>query len=295
MRDIVDLHLHTNASDGELSPEELVDLAISRGLKAIAITDHDTVEGVQIAFNYSAGKDIEIIPGIEISCKEKKLGFDQVHILGLFINFKDKSLLEMTQRIKQNRTKQKRQMINKLNELGFDISFSEVKELVKFSFGRPHIAAVLLKKYPNKFSSVQDVFNRYLGVGKPAYVEIREITRVIDAIKIIKKSKGIPILAHPGAYNFEDSLELIDYFLSLGGKGIETYYPYDKVYSISHEESNKKINFYNKVAKEKNLVVSGGSDYHGSIRPTNLAEIEIPYSVVERLKEKRKNMYHRIS
>jgi len=290
MKRLVDLHLHTNASDGELSPEGLVDSAISRGLKAMAITDHDTVDGIRTALDYSADKDIEVIPGIEISCKEREHGFDEVHVLGLFIDFRDKSLLEMTQRIKQNRIEQKRQIIKKLNGLGFDIDFSEVKDSVKFSFGRPHIAAVLLKNYPDRFSSVQDVFDRYLKVGKPAYIEIKEITRIVDAIKIIKKSKGIPILAHPGVYKPEDSLELIDYFLGLGGEGIETYYPYDKVYSISPEASKKKIDFYNKVAKEKNLLVSGGSDYHGSIRPTNLGEIEIPYSVVEKLKEKRKNI-----
>ncbi len=285
MKDLVDLHLHTNASDGDLSSEGLVDLAISRGLKAMAITDHDTVDGIRTALDYSAKNDIEVIPGIEISCKEKERGFDEVHVLGLFIDSKNKSLLEMTQRIKQNRIEQKKQIIGKLNELGFDIDFSEVKDSVKFSFGRPHIAAVLLKNYPDRFDSIQDVFDQYLKVGKPAYIGIREITRIADAIKIIKESGGIPILAHPGVFRQEDSLELIDYFLGLGGKGIETYYPYDKVYSISPEDSNKRINFYNKVAKEKNLLVSGGSDYHGSIRPTDLGEIEIPYSVVEKLRE----------
>lgn len=282
----IDLQSHTTASDGEFSPQKIVDLAIKRNINALAITDHDTVDGVGPAIEYAKDKDIEIVPGIEISCSEIKHGFKKVDVLGLLIDYNKRSLFELTKRIKAARINQKREIIKKLNKLGFDISFEEVIKDVKWSFGRPHLAKVLLEKYPNEFTSIKDVFDRYIGENRPAYVERKDRVTLKDAIKIIKKSNGISILAHPGVFKKEDSIELIHIFMNLGGDGIETYYPYHIIcpdLKIDKGGNKKMIDFYRKIAKSKKLLESGGNDFHGSYRDT-MGEIFIPLKVLENLK-----------
>jgi 3',5'-nucleoside bisphosphate phosphatase len=281
---MIDLHIHTNASDGELSAKELVDVAIENDLKIIAITDHDTIDSVQEATDYAKGKDIEIVQGIEIRTNDPKFDYQNIDIIGLFVDSQNRELIEFTDKIKKERTIQKKKMIEKLQELGLDINFEEVAKTVNGSFGRPHIARILLKKYP-EFSSVQEVFDKYMSKGKPAYVHREYNVGIGEAIEIIKKSGGIPILAHPGIFNKKMSVELINYFLSLGGLGIEVYYPYDKICSISSEESQKKIEFYKKLADEKNIVISGGSDYHNKSRGSSLGKIKIPLFVVDELRK----------
>ena len=172
---MIDLHIHTNKSDGVLSPEEVVDIAIEKGIKAIAITDHDVVDGVSEAIEHAKGKSIDIIPGIEIGCDESDNGFKEIHVIGLFVDYKNKDLIRFTEEIKNQRRNQKREMINKLNKLGYAISFDEVAKSVKGAFGRPHISKMLIKKYPDQFSSIQEVFGKLVGVGKPAYVDRKKI------------------------------------------------------------------------------------------------------------------------
>lgn len=220
----IDLHIHTNCSDGDFSPEEIVNLAVKRGLKAIAITDHDTVEGVGRAVNYSFGKGIEVIPGIEITCNEKSLGFVNVHVIGLFINQKNK-------------------------EIG------------------------KLKYSPQKRSGKSE----------------QDTLRISKAIGIIKKGGGLAFLAHPGAYGRGDSIELIGLFLKMGGDGIETIYPYDKVFPDDYDKkrTNETIKFFIKVAKEKNILQTGGSDFHGRIRDISLGEIDVNYDMLEAIKKKK--------
>ncbi len=281
----IDLHIHTNKSDGELSPKEVVDLAIKKGLRAIAITDHDVVDGVQEAIEYAKDKDIEIIPGIEIGCDESDIGFKEVHVVGLFVDHKNKDLVKFTDGIKNQRINQKKNMIDKLQKLGYDITFEEVAKSVGGAFGRPHISKLLIEKYPEQFSSIKDVFDRYLGVGKPAYVDRGNKNTMKDAISIIKKAGGISFLAHPGVYKKEDSMELIKVFKSLGGNGIETYYPYHIIcpgLKIDEEENLKMIGFYQNVLKSMNLLESGGSDFHGSDRDT-FGNVRIGRDVLERL------------
>jgi len=281
---MIDLHMHTTASDGELSVKELIDMAIKTNLETIAITDHDTIDNIQESIDYAKGKNVEIVPGIEIRTNDPKYNYDNIDVIGLFVDHKNRELIEFTKKIKKERITQKKKMIEKLQKLGFDISFEEVAKTVKGSFGRPHIARVLLKKYP-KLSSVQEVFDKYLSIGKPAYAQRELNIKIEECINIIKKAGGIPILAHPGIYNVEYSIELINYFLSLGGLGIEVYYPYDKICSISLDESRRKVDFYKKLADEKGIVISGGSDYHNEGRGSSLGKIEIPNLIVDRLKK----------
>lgn len=281
----IDLHTHTNASDGEFPPEKLIDLAIKSGLKTIAITDHDTINSCQKAVECAKNRDIEVIPGIEISCYEEEKGWVEIHILGLFVDYKNSELIRFCQNIKEERIKQKKKMIKKLQDLGFDITFEEAIKSAGYSFGRPHLAKILIQKYPNKFPNTKEVFNQLLGKGKSAYVERSDKIRIKEAIGIIKKAEGIPILAHPGVYEKEDAFTLIDCFIQSGGQGLETYYSYDLVNGLTKEESDKKNRLFRKYAEEHNLLQSGGSDFHGEIRKTvKLGQLEIPESVIFSLK-----------
>lgn len=284
----IDLQNHTVSSDGESTPEELVDLAVEKGLSAIAITDHDSVASLKKAIEYSRGRNIEVIPGIELSCDDPLLGYDKIDVLGLFVDFNNKKLIGMTEHINRRREENKRQIIRKLKGFGYEIDYDDVKKTVKGTFGRPHIAKYLLKKYPSEFSSVADVFDKLIGTGKKAFVETHDRVSIKDAINAIRDSGGISILAHPGIYPKEDSVRLIDYFIGAGGDGIETYYPYHIIcpyLNIDEDENKKLIDFYRKIAESKKILESGGNDHHGKYRPT-LGAVKIPYSVLENLKNR---------
>ena len=288
---MIDLHMHTNVSDGKLTPAELIDLSLEKGLKAIAITDHDSVAGITAAIEHAKGKSIEVIPGIEISCDESEIGFKEVHVIGLFINPNHKKLLKFIESAKEERVKQKEKMVKKLQNLGFDISFEELKRYAKESFGRPHIARLLIKKYPKQFSSIEDVFRNYLAVGKPAYADRENKCGAKQAITLVKNAGGLSFLAHPGVFKKNDSLELIDFFRKQGGQGIETYYPYHIIcpeLKIDKIENQKLIEFYRQTAEANKMLEAGGSDFHGGDRQT-INAIKIQDSVLDKLKKALKN------
>lgn len=288
MPKFVDLQNHTTASDGESGPKELVDLAIKKELSAIAITDHDSMASVKEAIEYSKGKNIEIISGIELSCDDPLLGQDKIDVLGLFVDFENRRLIQLTEHINRKREENKKQIIKKLKDLGYEIEYDDVKKTVKGTFGRPHIAKYLLKRYPAEFSSVADVFDKLIGTGKKAFVETQDRVAIKDAIEKIMGAKGLSILAHPGIYPRDDSVKLIDYFIGAGGDGIETYYPYHVIcpYLNIDEDGNKKlIGFFRKIAKSKKILESGGNDHHGNYRPT-IGTVKVPYSVLENLKKR---------
>src|SRR3989344_9089370 len=283
---MIDLQSHTTMSDGEQSPEELVGEAVKRGLKAIAITDHDVVDGIERALHYAQNRPIEIVPGIEIRCYEPEKGFKEIDVLGLLIDYKHPSMITLTEKGKHERISQKRKMIEKLQKMGYAITFDEVAKTVGSAFGRPHVAKYLVKKYPDTFSSVQDVFDKCIGFGKPAYVPRDENLPMREAVRVIHASGGIAILAHPRAYEKEESLHLIKRFQEAGGDGIETYYPYHLVFPqlrLDEAGNNKLIQFYKDVAKKNGLLESGGCDHHGAKRNT-LAAIKIPMEILDRLK-----------
>jgi predicted metal-dependent phosphoesterase TrpH len=268
---MIDLHLHTTASDGELSPEKLVDLVLEKGLRAIALTDHDSVGGIAAAIKRAKGKSLEVVPGIEIGCDESGMGFKEVHVLGLFVGPENTALLKFTRRVKQERLEQKKKIVKRLRSLGFDISFGEVKAQAKESLGRPHIAQLLLKKYP----------------GKLAYVDRENKFRVKQAISLIAKANGLSFLAHPGVFRKKDSLQLIEFFQDNGGQGIETYYPYHIVcpeLGIGEKENTHLIRFYRETAAARKLLETGGSDFHGKFRET-ISAVNVPDAVLGKLKE----------
>lgn len=282
----IDLHIHTNASDGELSAQELIHTAIAQGMEVIGITDHDSIDSLKTAIDHSRDKNLVVVPGIEISCDEEEIGYKEVHIVGLFIDPECQQLMEFTKNVKKKRIEQKKEIISKLQGLGFDITFEEVEKTVKGAFGRPHVAKILLHKYPEKFSSVSDVFDKYLRIGKPAYVDRKDKVRMNEAIRLIKQAKGIAVLGHPGVYRKEDAIELIDQFVNAGGKCIETKYPYDKIVPSEYDLQKSKniICLFEKIAQERGLLESGGSDFHGSTRPTNIGEKGISIEKFEKLK-----------
>ncbi len=283
---MIDLQNHTIASDGELTPEELVDLGIKKKLSAIAITDHDSIRSVKKASEYAEGKSIEIVPGVELSCDDPLFKNDKVDILGLFIDVYNKDLNVLLDHINNKRDENKKKIIEKLRKLGYKIKYEDVKRDVKGTFGRPHIAKYLLENYPEEFSSVGDVFDKLIGNGKVAFLETNNRVSVKDGVRMIKQAGGFAIVAHPGVYSKEESVKLIDYFIDNGGDGIETYYPYHIIcpkLKIDSKGNEKMIDFYKKIAESKKVLESGGNDHHGGYRPT-MGEVKIPEEVLEKLK-----------
>lgn len=264
----IDLHIHTKASDGGLSPTQVVELAIKKGMKAIAITDHDTVSGIPEALLACENKPIQLVQGIELSCHEPGLK-GTIDVLGLFIDYQSKSFVDFIQRCRNDRVAEKQEMIRKLNALGYAITFEELKDASGESLGRPGIARLLIEKYPEEFMMVSDVFDRLLGEGKAAYVH-RKKTNIKEAIDIIHEAKGVTVLAHPGRY--KDYTRVIDVFVRSGGEGIETDYPYGKILGIDSSKSARLNMELCAIAHRRNLLMSGGSDFHDFKRKSELGD-----------------------
>ncbi len=288
--DIADLHLHTTCSDGTLMPQQVVDLAVQRGVKVIAITDHDNVDCAQLVQEYAKGKNIMIIPGIEFSCEELEMGFDEVHVLGLFIETKNERLQKRIVQLLQKRREREIQIIENLQRLGFDITFEEVAAKVGVAFGRPHIAKILMEKYPDRFKTTHDVFDNYIGTGKPAYVPRLDKIKVKEAVELIHIAGGIASLAHPCLYKDEDVKEIVEYFVSCGGDAVETHYPYHiNAKEVSVDKSVHKNKLAAELAKKHNLLETGGSDFHGVIRPIFAGDCGISKELWERLRKFKEN------
>ncbi len=244
-----DLHLHTYYSDGKYGPRELVELAIERKLSGIAITDHDTILGIQEAICKSKEyDDFKIIPGIEFGCIYED---EEVHILGYFIDLNDVDIIDATKQLKKARENRGKAIIEKLKELGLDLSYEEVINISKENFlGRVPIAKVLVKKA--YVSSINEAFNIYLDRGKPGYVE-KESLSVKDTIKLIKKANGIPVLAHPGLLK---NRQIIKYCIDNGIEGIEC---------IHSKHTLDQMEYFKRLATSNSLIITGGSDCHGEL------------------------------
>jgi len=272
----IDLHIHTTASDGTLTPSETVQMAKRQRLKAIAITDHDTVDGVREALEEGRRVSLEIIPGIEISANTKT---GHVHLLGYFVETKHGILKKRLERLKQARSERNPKIVNKLNSLGVDISYQEVvQESGGGQVGRPHFAQVLVNH--GYASSISEAFNRYLGLGAPAYVHKFRF-ETDEAIDIILKTGGVPVLAHPFTLDrtAEEIEALVTDLVQKGLKGIEVFYP---------DHSREQIIQYRKLSEKLGLVRTGGSDFHGKLADKGQLGvvgngIYLTYTVVEEL------------
>ena len=267
----VDLHIHTNLSDGIYTPEEVVKQALQAALEAIAITDHDITDGILMAKNAAQGKQIEIIPGIEFSTKYED---HEIHILGYFIDPMCSELIHNLAIIHNVRKERLLSIIEKLFTLGIKLDMNEVINIAgNAPICRPHVAQAMINAGIVK--TKREAFEKYLGFGKPAYSPLAALTPV-DAVKLILAAKGVPVLAHPGVGN--NSTILINELLIAGIKGIEVHHP---------EHSLKQIKLYTKIAKKNNLIITGGSDFHGSINEYSLpiGSFSVSYEVVDDLKK----------
>ena len=277
----VDLHLHTTASDGVKTPAEIVRYAKAKGLQAIAITDHDTIEGLEEGLSEGKRIGIEVIPGIEISAEHSP---GSMHLLGFFIDIHHPLLNDRLEYLQKARAERNPKIVEKLNQLGIDVSYEEVlKASGGGQIGRPHVAQVLFEK--GYVRSFQEAFERFLKKGALAYVEKLRFTAK-ESIHFINEAKGVAVLAHPNTLNMNGYSELENLIIQLvkeGLKGIEVYYP---------EHSALEVAQYRILAERYGLLMTGGTDYHG-IEKDGLdigvarGEMKLPYSLVEGLKAAR--------
>ena len=266
-----DLHIHTTFSDGSLTPEEIVGLARSHRLEAIAITDHDTLDGIRPALRAGVARGIEVIPGIELGSYDQG---EEIHILGYLVNLDDPLFHEKLAIFRETRIHRMERMVGKLQNFGFPVNMKMIENIAGAgSLGRPHLATVLVKI--GAVQTMGEAFERYIGVGCPAYVP-RHKMAPIEAVTLIKSAGGVPILAHPGLNKQEYSWSDL---IKAGLAGIEVYHPAHTV-----EQSN----YFGHLAGQKGLIATGGSDYHGPDHKegNRLGTITVPYSVVEELKKR---------
>ncbi|MFP4021357.1 MAG: PHP domain-containing protein [Halanaerobium sp.] len=252
----IDLHMHTTASDGASTPEELIETCLELGLETISVTDHDNVTAVAKVQQLGEEKGLKVVPGIEISTYR---GEAEYHILGYFIDIENDALLGLTETILDSRVERTHKMIEKLTEMGYPLEFKDVKKYATgVSLGRPHIARAMVEK--GYIEEIGDAFTEeFIDGGGKAYVEKKNVLPA-EAIEVILKAGGVPVIAHPYIINHGQALdkEEIARLKNVGLKGVE-------VYQTKH---NKKITKkYKKIAEELDLLITGGSDYHGENSP----------------------------
>jgi len=265
-----DLHIHTNLSDGTLSAKELIKEAKKAGLSAIAFTDHDIVDGIDESITIGRQEGVEVLSGIELSAEHHRR---EVHILGYLIDHNNQGLLDRLKILRSNRIERVNRMVAKLNEMGLKLDAQEVFAIAnRGTVGRMHIALAMVRK--GLVANTQDAFRRYIGDNSPAYVLAFRLSPE-EAINLIRSCGGVPVLAHP---YLVDSDGFIPQLVDSGLMGLEVYYP---------EHSPTMVNFYLDMAKDMGLLVTGGSDFHGSAKPeVKLGCIKLPYELVEQLKSK---------
>lgn len=267
-----DLHIHTTYSDGSYRPEEAVSYAKRTGLGCIGIADHDSVDGLDEAFLAGEAYDVEVIPAVEVSAEEDK---KELHILGYCIDYKDEDLKAVLSQIREDRKNRLYKMAEALNKHGVNIDADDlIRSVGEVSISRLHIAHYMEAK--NLVSSWREAFSKYIGDDKPCYVaSFRHSSK--EAIELIKKAKGIPVIAHPGLNKIDN---LLPKLIEQGMAGIEAFHS---------EHSSSASRYYEKYAREHGLLVTGGSDCHGIRKGRILmGRVTVPYSYVEELKGLRK-------
>ncbi len=275
----IDLHIHSTVSDGSMSPEEIIVYAKKLGLKAISITDHDTLGHIEESLAAGIEHGLEVLPGIEVSAQYEK---GTMHILGYFIDYRNDGLFNMLLRFREGREERNPKIIKKLNDLGIDINYEEVlKEAAGQSVGRPHIAKVLYDK--GYVSNVKEAFYLYLAKGAPAYCDRFRFGADI-IIKNIHGAGGLSFLAHPKQLNCKSEEELGNVVRELVESGLDGI----EVYSSSHKSSDEAL--YKKISEKYGLLVSGGSDFHGlnkyGVELAVYGSDVVKYELVEKMKER---------
>lgn len=264
----IDLHTHSTASDGLYSPAELVKHASEAGLSIIALTDHDTTNGLAEALAAGEARHLEVIPGIEVNTD---ISGSEVHVLGYFLEYQQPAFQQTLNTLREMRVTRAQRMVEKLQGFGLKITWERVRELAAGTVGRPHVAAALVEG--GYAESVADAFNRYIGRDKPGYVPRYKLAP-LDAIRLINSVHGLPVLAHPaGIPGLED---LLPSLCEAGLVGLETYYG---------DYEPKTVQYLKSLADYYHLIPTGGSDYHGpGIHPTPLGARDVPEESVKRLR-----------
>ncbi|MDF2588922.1 MAG: hypothetical protein K0S41_2763 [Anaerocolumna sp.] len=285
----IDLHVHSNASDGTLTPTEVVDLAIKNNLSAIALTDHDTLDGVAEAKERAElynekGYSLNVIPGTEISVSYKKR---DIHILGLFIDPTNETIRNALDTARRNRDARNEKMTANLREAGIDITVEKMREVEgEAVLTRAHFAKYMVEH--GYVKTMQDAFIKYLNDDSPYYVP-REYLKPEEAIELIHTAGGLAILAHPLLYKYTLTQvdELVSFLTEFGLDGIEAIYSSN----TGFDEGRMRH-----IANKYGLVLTGGSDFHGANKPdldlgTGRGNLKIPISILENLEERLKIKY----
>ena len=277
MASLVDLHTHSTASDGIYSPGELLQHAHAAGLRVLALTDHDSTNGVEEAAQSARALNIEFIPGIEINTEGSG---GEMHVLGYFPEYQRGAFQAVLQVLRDARERRGERMVERLNEQGIHITWERVRQIAHGAVGRPHIAQALIEA--GYVQNMPEAFEKYLCSGCPAYVQ-RYKLRVEDAIHLIASASGLPVLAHPAEllhpwYPQGAPLHLwLPRLCEAGMVGLETYYG---------QYTEETVSELRTLADEYHLIPTGGSDFHGpGIHPTPLGGHAVPYESVERLGE----------
>ncbi|MBS0151639.1 MAG: PHP domain-containing protein [Nitrospira sp.] len=273
----LDLHLHTTHSDGSCTPSEVIGLAHQAGVTTLAITDHDIMTGVAEAITAGAHYGIDVIPGVEISSLN---GQSELHILGYFLDWQDPVLNQRFKTLRDSRHRRNPQIIERLQALGIDITYDEVRALAgSDSVGRPHIARALMDK--QVVSSAKEAFDRFLADGKPAYVP-RDLPSPTEAIHWIKAAGGLAVLAHPTWVKLagRSLIDLVRDLKSSGLDGVEVYYS---------THAARQTREYLSLAQQLGLLVTGGSDFHGLTKPDidvgiGKGTLHVPTSLLMKMK-----------
>jgi 3',5'-nucleoside bisphosphate phosphatase len=268
----IDLHSHTTASDGALSPTELVRLAGERGIGTLAITDHDSTEGLEEARGEAASTGIRIVTGVELGAY---MSGSEVHMLGYFFDEAHPRMRQTLAELREGRAYRGRRMVEKLQELGLDVTWERVQEIAAGgAVGRPHVGRALIEK--GYAESIDDAFEKYLARGKPAHIPRTQLTPT-DCIGLIHEAGGVAVLAHP---TWVEGVEnLLPRLAEAGLDGIETYYG---LYS------DETIAWLEGLARRFNLVPTGGSDFHGQpgLAHAALGSISVPPQYFAELESK---------
>jgi hypothetical protein len=267
----VDLHSHTTASDGQLSPRELVGEAARRGVRVLAVTDHDSTEGLAEAMDEAARHPpLTIVPGIEINCDVEG---GEIHVLGYGMDAEAPWFRDFCRAQRVERRARVHRMAERLAALGMPIDAEEVFDIVREgSAGRPHVAQVMVRR--GYVKTVREAFDRFLGSGKPGHVPRRTLAPE-DAVRLLRRAGGVPVFAHPGLASRD---ELIPGLVAAGLMGIECYY---------NEHSAGQTAGYLHLCAERGLLATGGSDFHGPrVRAGMLGTPRVPLAVWDALKER---------
>lgn len=287
----IDLHTHSTYSDGSCSVEELFSLAVNAGLSAFALTDHDTLDGyfplLKVANKHNEGlpeeERIEVLPGVEISAGYKD---GDIHILGLLVDPNDAPFRHLLKTAERERDGRNKKMAENLKMAGLPVTYEKIVKASPDSIiTRAHFGKFLVDK--GIVSSYQEAFETYLGDNTPYYVP-RKFTTPKDAIQGILKAGGVPVLAHPILYRLpaKELTDLVRELVGYGLRGIETIY---STYSEKDED------FIRSLSKRFNLLITGGSDFHGAPKPNikigvGKGNLKIPYEILEKLREEQKKL-----